>query len=92
MLALKNFLGQMLIAGVELYIILLIVYCIATFFISNYYAGWYVFLREICEKPLHFCRKITRGKLVIANFDLSPLLLIFALEVVKVLIAKLFFF
>ena len=91
MLILKQYVYLMLTVAIDLYIWTLIIYIIAGLFLTNRYAGWYVFLRELCDPPLKFVRRITRNRLVISNFDLSPILLFIALQLLQSLLGILFF-
>jgi len=87
MIALINFLFNMLDWAITLYIWIIVVYCIAGFFVRNRYAKWYVFLQELAEPPLALVRRLSHGRLVIERFDLSPIVVLVALQLLRALIA-----
>ena len=90
MLVLKDFVFFMLYYALECYSWIVLVYCIAGFFVSNRYSGWFVFLQELSEPSLRFIRRITHNRLTVERFDLSPLVLFFGLRLLQILLAKLF--
>ena len=90
MLILKQYVGLMLLYAIQAYIWLVIVYCIAGFFIRNPYAAWYVFLQELASPPIRFVRRITMNRLVIDRFDLSPIVLLFGLQLLAMVVGHLF--
>ena len=90
MLVLKEFLYLLVIYAIKAYILGLFIYCIAGFFIRDRYAGWYVFLQELMEPPLQKIRNLTQNRLNVGTFDLSPILLYFALVLVQRVLNHLF--
>ena len=90
MLVLKDFVYQMLDIAIWGYTWIVLIYCVAGFFVSNRNAGWFVFLYELAEPSLRFVRRLTGNRLVVERFDLSPLVLFFALKLLQYLLAYLF--
>jgi len=75
MIFLGRYIIHMTIAALHLYTTILFIYIIAGWFVGGSRARWYVFLSELCDPALDRVRRLTRGKLVIEQFDLSPMLL-----------------
>lgn len=90
MTILITYIYLMLYYAIQTYIWVIIIYCIAGFFVRNRYAGWYRFLQELVGPPLSFIRRATGNRLVIERFDLSPIVLILALKLLGVILANLF--
>jgi uncharacterized protein YggT (Ycf19 family) len=90
MLILKDWIFFCLFYAIEAYKWTLIVYIIAGWLVQNRYAGWYVFLSELCEPALAFTRRITGNRLRIEHFDLSPIVLFFGLQLFQILLGFLF--
>lgn len=89
--ALKNYVWGMLHYTLVLYFYMMMVYFIAGWFISNRNASWYVFCSELIDPPLNKLRQLTGGKLVIERFDLTPILLIAAVQLAQYLLYKVFY-
>ncbi|MCB1049601.1 MAG: YggT family protein [Acidobacteria bacterium] len=66
--------------GLEAYFWLLIVRMVASFFVQNRYAAWYVFVTDLTDPPLRLIRKWTRYKLVMGNLDFSAIILFMAIK------------
>lgn len=78
MIAFKVFVFQVLIIAAQVYQYLIIIYALASFFIRDRYAPWYVFLEELIDPPLRLIRKWTKGRTVVGNFDFAVIILWFA--------------
>ena len=76
----KQFIFLTLFYGLETYFWVLIARVVASFFVQNRYAPWYVFILDLTDPPLRFIRKVTRNKLVVGNFDFSVLVLVMAIK------------
>lgn len=85
------YIGSMLLWAVQLYSWLVIVYIILCWVVNDRRAGWFVFLEELVEPVLAWIRKLTRNRLVIERFDLSPLLLFLIIRLVEVGLQWVFF-
>ena len=90
MLVLKKYIFMMLMVSLNIYNWIVIIYCIAGFFVRNRYAGWYVFLSDLVEPPLRLIRRLTQNRLVIDRLDLSPVILILGLQLLASLLRQLF--
>jgi len=90
MMVLKTYIYLVLNGAIRLYLLMLFVYILAGYFVTNRKAGWFAFLSELCEPPMAWIRKVTKGTLVIGMFDLSPLVLFFGLEILRWLLYYLF--
>ena len=90
MLVLKDWIFWCLFYAIEVYSWTLIVYIIAGWLVQNRYAGWFVFLSELCEPSLGFVRRLTGNRLRIEHVDLSPLVLFFGLQLLQLLLRGLF--
>ncbi len=88
MTALAGFIFNMLDWAIIIYIWVIIIYCLAGFFVQNRYAKWYVLLQELAEPPLAFVRRITSHRLMIDRFDLSPILVLVALQLLRALLGS----
>ena len=75
MIFLARYVIHMMIAALSLYNTIVFVYIIAGWFVGESRARWYVFLSELCDPALERVRRLTRGKLQIEQFDLSPIAL-----------------
>jgi len=91
MITLKVFLFKVLAVGVDIYFYIVLAYCVATFFVRNRYAPWFVFLSDLVEPPLVWIRKVTKGQLSVGNFDLAPIVLIILIQIVVRLLYRLAF-
>lgn len=91
MLEFKNFIGHMVITALTAYSWIMIVYLIATWFVQNRYAGWFVFLSRLVEPPLAWVRRVTKNRLTIGMLDLSPLILFFGIHLLTSAVAGIFF-
>ncbi|MDJ0836555.1 MAG: YggT family protein [Acidobacteriota bacterium] len=80
---LANYIISLVDAALLVYVWIVIVYCIAGFLVRDRHAGWYVFLQELVDPVLSRIRRWTRNKLVIENFDLSPIVLLVGIEVIR---------
>ncbi|CAM2067633.1 YggT family protein [Sulfidibacter corallicola] len=89
-LSIREFIGHMLWVALQGYSWLLFGYILAGWFVRNRYAGWYVFLQEMCEPPLSFVRRITQNRLVVGGLDLSPILLFFGIQLLSRAIGAVF--
>jgi len=83
MIALKDFVIYMLIYAIWAYTWIVMIYCIAGLLGQNRYAKWYVFLQELVDPPLNWMRRLTRNRLVIENIDLTAILFLLFLYLVK---------
>lgn len=90
MMLVKTYIYLLLQSAISLYLLTLFVYIIAGYFINNRHAKWYLFLAELCEPPMQWVRRVTRGKLTIGMFDLSPIAIFFGLELLRRLLYYLF--
>lgn len=90
MMVLKTYFYLLLQSTIRIYIFMLLIYIVAGYFISNRQAKWYIFLAELCEPPMQWLRRITRGKLTIGMFDLTPIILFFGLEILRRILYYLF--
>ncbi len=70
---------------VQIYQIIMIIYVFVIFVkINNKYIRWIIeILSKICEPTLSIVRRIIP---TIMNFDFSPLIIIFILEIIKIII------
>ncbi len=87
----KAYIFNILDWSLGLYSFLLVIYCIAGWFVTNRYVGWYSFLHELFEPTLSWMRKVTGGKLVIERFDLTVLILFLGIEAAQRILALVFF-
>ena len=83
MAALKFYILTLILAALSIYTWVIMIYCVASFFVRNRYAAWFVFLSELVQPPLQRIRRWTGNRLVIEGFDLSPVLLIVFIIVLK---------
>ena len=86
MIVLKQFIVLSLVWGINLYMFLGIFWAIASFFVVNRYASWFVFLTDLVEPPLRLIRKWTKNKLVFGPLDFSLAVLFMALYGLKILL------
>ncbi|CAM2007808.1 YggT family protein [Acanthopleuribacter pedis] len=91
MLVFKVFIGNMVVAALQAYSWILIAYLIATWFVQNRYAGWFVFLSRLVDPPLAWLRRVTKNKLTIGMLDLTPLVLFFAIHLLTSMVRSIFF-
>ena len=89
MYMLKQWILLMLDAALGAYLLIVFVYCLVGWFITNREAGWYVFLRELVEPVLSRIRRLTRYKLFIEHIDLSPIALFFIILLLRHLLSLL---
>ena len=80
---LANYIISLIDAALMVYVWIVIVYCIAGFLVQNRHAGWYVFLQELVDPVLARIRRWTKNKLVIENFDLSAIVLLVGIHIIR---------
>ncbi len=79
MIKLTEFLILLLELAVQLYLLVVLAYCVATFFVRNRYAPWFVLLADLVEPPLVWIRKVTKGYTQTGGIDFAPMVLAFSL-------------
>ncbi len=88
MIFLAKYTLLMVDAALSLYLWIVLIYIIAGWFVQNRHVSWYVFLAELSEPTLSRIRRLTRNRLVIESFDLSPLVLVVLVYIIRNLIRR----
>ncbi|MCB1042858.1 MAG: YggT family protein [Acidobacteria bacterium] len=83
MIALKLFIFKVLILAVNVYLGLIVIYVVSTFFVNDRDAPWFVFLEEMIEPPLRRIRRWTQGRTTVGNLDFAPVILVFSVLVIE---------
>lgn len=86
MLAFKTYLFRLISVALEAYFLIVLAYCVATFFVRNRYASWFLFLQEMVEPLLIWIRRVLGGRTQIGAIDLSPIVLMIGLTILERLI------
>lgn len=86
---LAKYILMMIHTALSMYMFLMFIYILASWFVQRRDAGWFVFMEELCEPTLRWIRRITKDRMRIEQFDLSPLLLWVFIYIAQYIISSL---